>query len=151
MTVEYAKQDSFGGKERKTIVEVPGGPDDDYVYVVFPLKAGAPPPACARLADGVLKIVTAESEDTVFLGDTPFAWDKDGVIFTGRAGAVRVFKDRVALCLNAGGGDVGYQGCVRQGHGPSSRGRQRTRYGRVSRRSGAGTKRRRRAWIWGAA
>jgi len=66
----------------------------------------------------VLKIVTAESTDYVFVSDTPIEFKRDGVEFNGKAGAVRVFKDRVALCLNAGVGRVGYRDCVLTGPGP---------------------------------
>ncbi len=49
---------------------------------------------------------------------TPLDFHQDGVDFTGKAGAVRVFKDRVALCLNSGDGEVGYQGHILTGHAP---------------------------------
>ena len=121
MTAQYSAPGLPGNKETKTIVEVPAGPagpGQDYFYVVWPRTDGAPVPRCEALAPGAMKIVTDESTDYVFAGDEPFEWDRDGVVFTGKAGTVRVFKDRVALCLAAGSGRVGYKGHVLEGHGP---------------------------------
>ena len=112
---------AHGGRETKTILEVPAAAGEDYLYVVYPRADGEPAPTCERLGDGVLRIATAEATDTVFLGDEPFDWSRDGVVFTGRAGAVRVFRDRVALCMNAGSGRIGYKGHVLEGHGPFQR------------------------------
>jgi len=107
--------------ETKTIVVVPGAAGQDYFYVVCPRKDGEPAPACEALSPGVVRVKTAESTDVVFVGDAPFAWDRDGITFTGKAGAVRVFADRVALSLNAGSGKIGYRGCVVEGHAPLER------------------------------
>jgi hypothetical protein len=107
--------------ETKTIVDVPGAPKGDYFYVVYPRKDGQAVPACRALGPGVMSIKTAESTDVVFLADEPFNWEDGGVAFTGKSGAVRVFADRVAFCLNAGSGRVGYNGYVLEGHGPFER------------------------------
>ena len=104
--------------ETKTIVVAAGSPGQDYFYVVYPRKDGEPPPACTAIAPGVARITTGESTDFVFLGDAPFRHDQEGVTFSGKAGAVRVNGDRVALCLNAGSGRIGYRGHVVEGHGP---------------------------------
>lgn len=106
------------GNETKTIIEALAGPRQDYFYVVFPKKNAETPPACAKPADGVLKITTNEAVDYAFLADTPFTFNQDGILFTGKAGAVRVFKDRVELCLNSGVGRVGYRGMIFAGYGP---------------------------------
>ncbi len=121
MIAEYVRQDGKGGHQKKTVVEIPGQPGQDYFYAVYPRRDGEGTPTCQALAPGVMRITTSESEDTVFLGDVPFAWDRDGLVFTGKAGAVRVYADRVALCLNAGSGRVGYKGYVLEGHGPFER------------------------------
>jgi hypothetical protein len=107
--------------ETKTVFEALGQPGEDFFYVVFPRRAGAAAPAVTKLADGVLKVVTSESTDYVFESDQPLAFNQDGVEFTGKAGAVRVFADRVALCMNSGSGKVGYKGFVAEGHGPFER------------------------------
>lgn len=107
--------------ETKTILVVPGAPGQDYFYVVYPRKDGEPAPDCTALGPGVMRIKTTESTDFVFLGDTRMSWDDRGVTFTGKAGAVRVFADRVAFCLSAGSGRIGYQGYVLEGHGPFER------------------------------
>ncbi|HOF87015.1 MAG TPA: hypothetical protein PLZ36_02765 [Armatimonadota bacterium] len=108
-------------KERKTIYQLAGQPGEDFFYVVYPRKDGEAVPQVTPLADGVLKIVTAEATDYVFAGDTPLNYDKDGVRFTGTAGAVRVFPDRVVFCMTSGSGQIGYQGMVFEGHGPFER------------------------------
>jgi hypothetical protein len=109
---------SHGAAETKTIVEALAGAGQDYFYTVFPKKNGETPPVCQKMGEGVLKIVTAEATDYVFVADAPIAYDKDGVVFNGKAGAVRVFPDRVALCLNAGIGRIGYKGMIFEGSGP---------------------------------
>ena len=121
MTAEYQAHGLPGNKETKTLLEVLAGPREDYFYAVYPRADGAPTPGCKVLADGVMAVATDEATDHVFIGDAPFAWDRDGVVFTGKAGAVRVFKDRVALCLQSGSGRVGYKGHVLEGHGPFER------------------------------
>lgn len=107
--------------ETKTVFEALGKPGEDFFAVVFPRPAGAAVPTVSKLAAGVLKVVTAEATDYVFASDEPLAFNRDGVEFTGKAGAVRVFADRVALCLNSGSGRIGYKGCVVSGHGPFER------------------------------
>ncbi len=106
------------GQETKTVLEGVGAPGQEWFYVVFPRKGGEPTPQVEKLAAGVLKIVTAESTDYAFVSDTPIEFKRDGVEFAGKAGAVRVFADHVALCLNAGVGRVGYKGEVFSGPGP---------------------------------
>jgi len=118
MTFDYA---AHRGKEAKTILEAPAGPGEDYLYAVVPRKDGEPAPRCRALGPGVMELATPESTDTVFLGDAPFDWREKEIVFTGRAGAVRVHGDRVVLCMNAGSGRVGYKGHVLEGHGPFER------------------------------
>lgn len=130
-TVNYGSQGRHGlgqndfpnvpATETKTVFEALGRPGEDFFYVVFPRPTGAAAPTVSKLAEGVLKVVTAESTDYVFESAKPLAFSQDGVEFTGKAGAVRVFADRVALCLNGGSGKIGYKGCVVSGHGPFER------------------------------
>lgn len=108
-------------KETKTIFEASARLGEDYFYVLYPHKTDEPVAKFERLADGCLRITTPESTDYVFVSDTPLAFDRDGVTFTGKAGAVRVFKNRVALCMNGGTGRVGYKGAVLEGSGPFER------------------------------
>jgi len=105
-------------KETKTILRAEGPAAEGFFYVVYPRKDGEAAPKCELLAPGCLKIVTPESTDYAFVSDEPVSFEAEGVVFAGRAGAVRVFADRVALCLAAGSGRVGYRGCVLRGHGP---------------------------------
>lgn len=104
--------------ETKTIVDIPGAPGQDYFYLVFPRKDGAPTPACTQLAPGMMRVTTAESTDYLFLGDAPFNWEEDGIVFTGKAGAIRIYKDHVVLSMNAGSGRIGYKGDIFAGNGP---------------------------------
>ena len=48
-------------------------------------------------------------------------FNAEGVVFTGKAGTVRIFRDRVALSINSGSGRVGYRGCILKGCGPFER------------------------------
>jgi hypothetical protein len=105
-------------KETKTIYQLAGAPGQDYFYVAFPRKDGEAAPKVAQLADGVLKVVTAEATDYVFVSDTPQTVNVENVVFTGKAGAVRVFPDRVVFCMNSGAGQIGYRGYVLVGNGP---------------------------------
>lgn len=107
--------------ETKTVLEALGQPGEDFFYVVYPRLTGAPAPTVTKLAAGVLKVITSEATDYVFASDQPLVFNHDGVEFIGKAGAVRVFADRVALCLNSGSGKVGYKGYVLCGHGPLER------------------------------
>ncbi len=107
-------------KETKTTIEAVAKPGADYNYVVYPHKDAEPVPTCTDLGGGV-KVTTTESTDYLFISDTPLHFAKEDVVFTGKAGAVRVFADRVVLCLNAGNGQVGYKGCVFSGPGPFER------------------------------
>ncbi len=104
--------------ETKTIVDIPGSTGQGFFYLVYPRKDGSLLPTCLFLAPGVMRVRTSESSDTVFLGDTPYDWEGDDIVFTGKAGAVRVFADRVVLCMNAGSGNIGYRGHIVEGHGP---------------------------------
>ena len=108
-------------KETKTTIRIRGRADEGFLDVVDPRKAGEAPPKCTSPAAGCVKVVTGEATDYVFLSDTPLDFRAEDVLFTGRAGAVRVFRDRVALCMSAGSGRIGYKGFVLKGHGPFER------------------------------
>jgi len=108
-------------KETKTIIVVPGRAGQDLFYVVYPRRQGEAPPVCTTLAQGVVRVKTAESTDVVFVADQAFDWNRDAIVFTGRAGTVRVFDDRVVFCMNAGSGKIGYRGHILEGHGPFER------------------------------
>lgn len=109
------------GKETKTIIESVGKPGQEYFYVIYPRRNGEPAPTVTSPAPGCLKVVTPEGTDYVFLNDAPAEVKADDVTFSGKAGAVRVLGDRIALCLNAGTGSLGYKGCAFAGAGPFER------------------------------
>jgi hypothetical protein len=108
-------------RETKTVIEAEGNPGEDFFYVVFPRRDGEAAPEFERVGEHALRIRTAESTDFVFVADESFSFERDGVVFEGKAGAVRVFADRVAFCLNAGSGRIGYSGTVFEGRGPFER------------------------------
>ena len=107
--------------ETKTIVRINNSTDQWFFYVVYPRKDGEPAPRCTSPAPGCIKIVTPEATDYAFLGDLPMEFAAEGVVFTGRAGAVRVFQDRVALCAGSGSGRIGYKDYIVEGHAPFER------------------------------
>ena len=82
-------------KETKTIYQVAARPGEDFFYVVYPHKDGEKLPTISSPAPGCIKVVTAESTDYCFLSDTELDVKVDNVAFKGKAGAVRVFPDRV--------------------------------------------------------
>jgi hypothetical protein len=108
-------------KETKTIYQLTGRPGGDYFYLVFPHKDGEATPTAVAPAEGVMKITTAEATDYAFASDTPLNYDQDEVLFTGKAGAVRIFADRVVLAMNSGAGRVGYRGYSLEGFAPFER------------------------------
>jgi hypothetical protein len=108
-------------KETKTIVRIKGTTAEGFLYVVYPRKDGEAAPRCTSPTPGCVKIVTPEATDYVFLSDVPMEFDSEGVVFAGKAGTVRVFRDRVALCISSGFGRVGYRGYILKGHGPLQR------------------------------
>lgn len=110
-----------GSAESKTIFRIQGNADSGFFYVLYPRKGAEATPPCTRLAAGVLKVDTAESTAYVFVGDAPFNFNQEGVQFSGKAGAVRVFRDRVVFCMNSGTGNIGYKGYVLSGSGPFER------------------------------
>jgi hypothetical protein len=108
-------------KESKTIFRVAGKPGEDFFYVVYPHKDAERLPSCTQLGRSCLKIVTPESTDYVFASDVPLEFEKEDVLFAGKAGAIRVFADRIVFCLAGGSGQVGYKGCILEGPGPWER------------------------------
>ena len=110
-----------GSKEQRTVYRMEGNADTGFFYVAYPRKGDEAAPVCTRLAPGCLKIVTSEAADYVFIGDGPFDFNQEGVVFSGKAGAVRVFRDHVVFCMNSGTGKIGYKGHLYSGNGPFER------------------------------
>ncbi|MHB9133893.1 MAG: hypothetical protein ACYDBB_22735 [Armatimonadota bacterium] len=104
--------DNPGYHERHVFTRIPGAPGQGYFWVLYPRGENEPQPVITAPMDGVLKIVTPESTDYVFLSPTPISFDADGVIFSGCAGSVRVKKETVTLALTGGPGKIGYKGFV---------------------------------------
>ncbi len=102
-------------------LRIPQTPGKGYLTVLYPTRQGEPGPRRVdRLAEGIVRLETAESTDYVFCAvDQPVVYRDDTVDIAAFAGAVRIFPNRVLL-VNAAGqhGSVGYRGVVAQGVGP---------------------------------
>jgi hypothetical protein len=109
------------GKETKTIYQVAAKPGEGFFYAVYPHKDGESLPSFSQPAEGCIKVVTAEATDYCFASDTPLVARVDDVDFVGKAGAVRVFPDRVVLSMVSGSGRIGYKRFVVGGNAPFER------------------------------
>jgi len=88
-------------------------------YVLYPHLPGEPAPRVTSPSAGVLKITTDEETDWLFLSARePITFHNDQVTFTGRAGAVRIFRATAQLILAAGEGCVGFREQIEQANGP---------------------------------
>ncbi len=116
----FVQGPSFGiSKHGSTEIRVSQPAGQGYLLVAYPRRAAMAAPKIERLAEGVVKVETAEGTDYVFLSpDADMAYRDDTVSFTGRAGAVRLRGDEIRLVLASGAGAVGYQGHVARGDGP---------------------------------
>jgi hypothetical protein len=98
--------------ENHVILRIPGAAGAGYFWVLYPRGKDEAPPKISVLADGVMKIEHPEGTDYVFLGATPVVYEGEGVVFNGRAGAVRLDPTSVVLMKGKGEGRVGYKGRI---------------------------------------
>ncbi len=102
-----------GTVEQHVELRLQNAPGEEIAWIVYPRGVGETTPTATQLAPGVTKVVTAEGTDYVFLSTVPLAYEGEGVVFAGLAGAVRVAKDgKATLVLSAGPGKAGYKGSV---------------------------------------
>jgi hypothetical protein len=80
----------------------------DILVALYPRTADEVPPRYESLAPGVVRIVTAESTDTVFLGADPIEYQAGGIRFRGRAGAVREYPDALHLVIGEGPAEISF-------------------------------------------
>ena len=99
MTFDYPRQDGAGGTETKTIVEIPAGPGEDFLYVVMPRREGESAPECELAAPDAIRVRTGAATDYAFIADSDISFDREGVSFQGSAGAVRVVSGKAAQLL----------------------------------------------------
>ena len=111
-------QPNHPSEEVRTIVQLAKPAGEEYFYVLYPHKDGEKPAECTELGKVGIKVTTSESTDYVFVNDDAVTYNADGVLFEGKAGAVRVYPDKVSLIMNAGSGRIGYHGYIVSGHGP---------------------------------
>lgn len=109
---------SYQTQENHVMLRIPGAPGAGYFWVLYPRTANEPAPQISVLADGVMKITHPEGTDYVFLGSSPVSYTGEGVVFQGRAGAVRLDGDSVVLVKAGGEGKVGYKGRIIAGTAP---------------------------------
>ena len=107
-----------GGSEQRVYLRVPGAPGEGYFWVLYPRGRKEPAPDIDLLAPGVMRIAHREGTDYAFVSSRRQEFEKDGMVFAGSAGAVRVGKDSVTLALTGGAGRVGYRGHVIEGTAP---------------------------------
>ena len=98
--------------EKHVLVRLANAPGDDYFWMVYPRDEKEALPPATQLAPNVMKVVTSEGTDYVFVSPTNIVFEGEGVTFSGCAGAVRVGKDTVTLNLSGGAGRAGYRGHV---------------------------------------
>lgn len=104
-----------GNNVEETMTVTAAGPvaaGQDILTLLVPRRADEAMPETHALAPGVVRVVTPESTDTVFLGPEPFVFDDADLHFRGRAGAVRLFPDAVHLVVAEGPAEVSYRGTV---------------------------------------
>ncbi|OPZ28203.1 MAG: hypothetical protein BWZ02_01371 [Lentisphaerae bacterium ADurb.BinA184] len=101
--------------EQHVVLRLPRTAGQDSLWALWPGRADTPPPALARLADGVLKITTAEETSYVFLDAAGGGFAGEDVVFAGSAGVVRIRDGRVRLALLGAPGRVGYKGHIIEG------------------------------------
>ncbi len=109
-------------KERIVSVRLAQAPGQEYFWLMYPRGPQEALPAATRLAPGVMKVVTGESTDYVFVSPSHLNYAGEEVVFSGGVGAVRLGKDgSVTLAMNGGSGKVGYKGRVLEGAAPFER------------------------------
>ncbi len=103
-------RDWVGGKEQHVALRLQSAPGQEVAWVLFPRGAGEAAPAATQLAPGVIRVVTAEGTDYVFLSTTPLEYKGKGIEFAGLAGAVRVPKAGEPELLLLRGSRLDYKG-----------------------------------------
>ncbi len=101
--VKVQNQHNVRVKETLTVTSAgPADPGRDIVAMLTPRAKNGEHPECRVLADGVIRVQTAASTDTVFVNSEPFEYTGGGIAFSGIAGAVRVQGEQVRLVILEG-------------------------------------------------
>lgn len=109
---------NYPNREAHVFLRFPAQPGQGYLYAVCPRLPDEALPAVKRVAEGVLRVRTAEGLDYAFLSPDGLSFRAEDVLFEGTAGAVRIAAGRVTLAIASGWGRVGYRGYVLAGQGP---------------------------------
>lgn len=81
----------------------------DILVTMTPLKGGQAAPKAVRLADGAVRVDAGSGADYVFCAPERFRYESDDIVFSGRAGAIRVREDAVRFVMAEGGGTLRYR------------------------------------------
>lgn len=109
-------------EETTTVTAVgPVAAGQDIVAVLYPRDPNEAVPQQELLAEGAVRITTAESTDYVFISDRKMEYSKGDVGFEGKAGAVRVYRDAVHLVLSEGPGRVRFGNATLISDGPAQK------------------------------
>ncbi len=82
----------------------------DILVTLYPHLKDEPLPEYTSLGDGVTRVTSRESADTVFLAPQSIRYSDTNMSFEGVAGAVRVFPKEAHLIISEGPGTVSYRG-----------------------------------------
>jgi hypothetical protein len=78
--------------------------DGTLTYAIYPRLKTEKPPAITALADGKAVMVRSDAgTDYVFLSTVTFSYQKDGISFKGKSGAIRLRGKQMVLSLGEGG------------------------------------------------
>ncbi len=115
-------QHNLSAEETLTLTSAGPAPEGrDILVALTTLDEGQAAPAFEPLADGVVKVATAEGTDYVFLAAEPIVFEADGIAFEGLAGAIRIRGDRVHLVVAEGPARVAYRQAVLESAVPAER------------------------------
>jgi hypothetical protein len=97
--------------EQQLLMRMEGKPGGDWLWVAYPRGEGEASPRITRLAEGVLRIETPESIDTLFLSTKPTIFRQGDITFEGHSGVLRHWKDgKTTFALFGGPGRLSYKG-----------------------------------------
>ena len=99
----------------------PIAPGQDILVALVPAKANEKLPDFEMLPGGALRVTTSESTDYVFSCREATTIKADGIVFSGLAGAVRVFPDEVHLVVSEGPGTLTYKGTTLRSEVPTTK------------------------------
>jgi len=101
--------DNAGIVEKHVFLRLAHAPGQEFFWLLYPRDEKEALPPAEQLAPGVMKVITRESTDYLFLSPTPITFEGEGVHFHGCSGAVRVRPSGVTFAFTGGVGAIGYR------------------------------------------